>query len=97
MKKLFRYLNVNILKISINPKTSVNMLAQDLQPGQSFKRQGHNSNNFRTVAIVRDLDKVPNSTTVMRGKLEVQCTNGDSFWIYKTDRVQLQTPNNQLI
>lgn len=67
------------------------MLAKDLQPGMSFKRAGHNA--YREVESVKDLDTAPDTKMVMKNKLQVTCTNGDSFWIYKTDTVHIEKTN----
>lgn len=64
------------------------MLAKDLKPGQSFKRNGHG--DYREIRTIKDLDKVEKPSTLMRGKIEITCTTGRQFWIYKTDRVSLK-------
>lgn len=68
--------------------TDVTMLAKDLKPGMSFKRAGHRE--YREVASVKDLDTAPDTKLVMKNKLEVHTTNGDHFWIYKSDTVHLE-------
>ena len=71
------------------------MFARDLQPGMSFKKDGQSA--YREVKEVKDLDLVvePGKTKparILQGKIQVTCTDGKSFWIYKTDRVHLEPP-----